>query len=447
MTRLLVRRSGPLRGRLRVPSDLAIGQQAIVWGALGSGQSVITGLYPRPDHELLVNALRSMGVSIADTPQGLRIAGVGVAGLRAPPGALDAGASPSTLEILAALLVGQRFGTRVEAAEILSRHPLTTLIEPLRARGAPISAKADERGVLHAPVSVAPLFEDEALFDVEIAIPEGDPATKLALFVSGLRMRGITAVSEGVLSADHVERALVALGLKLNTMGTLAVLDTSDAEPRWDGFAWQIPGDFSLVAPLLALVSAIAGSDVQLEGVGVNRTRASFLDVLRHAGAHVSVVPKGDSAGNEPVADLRVQSAALRGVRVLGELAVRTRDELGAIGLLGAAANGRISVRDLGALRTLEPCPLTILARVLRDFGAECTDYDDGFDLDPMKQLVGREIPADAPVSARLLGLFLGLVADGETVIGGAEGLDALYPGVVDALTSLGAPIELEKAP
>ncbi len=434
----------PLRGTLQLPGDLQIGQQALVWAALSDGPCLVSGLAPRADHTLLVAGLREMGVSIAETDAGFRIQGVGLRGLRAPRVALQAGDSASTLDILSTLLACQLFGTRIEAYGRAALRSMRTVVEPLRERGAAINGKRDDQGDVYAPIAVTPLLANERLADAEIEIPDGDPRTKLALLISGLYARGITAISEGTLSPDHVERALVALGAPLETMVSMAMLDTSDWEPHWQGFSWRVPGDFGLAAYVIAAAAAIPGSDVTLLGVGVNRTRAAFFDVLRHAGAKVNVIPKGDTAGDEPLADVRVRHAGLRGVRVFGELALRVRDELPAVALVALGASSRTSVRDVASVRLEKPDKLKALSNCLRRFRCECTDYEDGFDLEPSRpRAVALEVKDIA--GAELAALFLGLAADGETRIDQATQIESDYPGVVAALCSLGAQIEMEE--
>ena len=134
----------------------------------------------------------------------------------------------------------------------------------------------------------------------EIEIPDGDAVTKLGLLLSGLYVPGTTAVAEGMLSIDHAERALMTLGAGIQTQGAMTLLDRSEKRGSWPGFEWQIPGDFSLACWLMAAALSVPGSDVIIEGVGLNRTRSAFLEVLSHGGAAITVTPKGDLAGDEP---------------------------------------------------------------------------------------------------------------------------------------------------
>ncbi len=446
MRRLRIEPGRPLRGRIRVPGDLLIGQQALVWAALAEGPSLIRGLSARADHRLLCDALRAMGVPVAETELGIRVMGVGLRGLRMPPGALRAQGSVTTLELLTALLTPQHFGTRVEADGPALTHSLRTLIAPLRARGAHVSGRTAEDGDVRAPVAVAPLLPEESLAEAEIQIPDGDAVTKLGLLVSGLYVAGATGIAEGLLSIDHAERALMRLGAGIQTQGSMTLLDRSEASGSWPGFDWHIPGDFSLACWLMAAALAVPGSDVILEGVGVNRTRSAFLEILGHAGAAIELTPKGDAAGDEPVADLRVRSSRLRGAHVVGELAFRVAQDAVALLALSPCLGGKITVRDLAFLRSRVPDPLRAPAQLLRDNGFECASFADGFDLLPSNSRTDAlQLPDDPSPACVLLACTLALSARSETRIDHAERLDALYPGFSEALVSLGANLAREE--
>jgi 3-phosphoshikimate 1-carboxyvinyltransferase len=389
-----------------------------------------------------------MGVPVANTPAGVRVMGVGLRGLKLPKGALQAGDSSSSLELLTALLSAQHFGTRIEASGPALTHSLRTLIGPLRARGAHVSGKQTDEGDLRAPVAVAPLMPDEPLAEAEIEIPDGDALTKLGLLVSGLYVPGATVVAEGMLSCDHTERALMSLGAGIQTQGPMTLLERSGGSQSWPGFDWHIPGDFSLACWLVACALTVPGSDVQIEGVGLNRSRTALLELLGHAGADVSVTPKGDAAGDEPVGDIRVRSSRLRSAHVAGELAFRLGADAAALFALSPALGGKLSVRDLASLRARVPDPLRAPAQVLRDNGLECTDYADGFDLlpspDRAPQVRLSATGAQTP-EGLLVALVLALSAGDETRIEHAQSVDALYPGLGETLAALGAGIAWEE--
>jgi 3-phosphoshikimate 1-carboxyvinyltransferase len=451
VTHLHIVRAGPLVGRASLPGDLHIGQQALLWAALAHGESSVEGLAPRRDHQLLVAALRELGVTITEEASGYRVSGVGVSGLRIPGGALRAGDSESTLEILVSLLAGQHFGTRVEGSGHARTHSLRTLLGPLRERGAHVRGTREEDGDVHAPVAVAPLLPDELLESVEIGIPFGDAATKLGLLLSGLYTRGVTAISETMLSRDHAERALVALGAPVQTAAGMTLLDTSHGAQGdalgWPGFSWRIPGDFTLASYLVAAALCVEGSDVLIEGVGLNPTRTAFLEALRGTGARVEVTPRGDLAGNEPVGVLRARASTLSSIRVGGERGFRLLDEVPALLALSLRCRTRLTVRDIALLRGRSPDALKATVDLLSRFGVGCTVYEDGVEIDPPATLRGAHVTSDVPPAQALLACILGLSADGETQIDDAERLDACYPGLVSTLSSLGARIERREDP
>lgn len=431
---LRIRPGRPLRGRVRVPVDLHIAQQALIWAALAHGRSTLVGLDARSDS--LITALGALGVRI----EGDRVEGVGLRGLTMPTGALDARDSESALVLLTSLLAGQTFGTRVLGPDT----SLRTLIAPLRARGAHVAGKASESD-LRPPVAVAPMLADELLESVEIDIPTGDANTKFGLLLSGLYARGVTAIREGMLSRDHAERALVALGLPLSTAAGMTLLDTREGDPAWAGFHWELPGDFTIASYLLAAGLIVPGSELTVQGVGLNPTRTAWLDALRGSGARASVVPKGDCAGNEPRGDVRVAASQLARIRVGGERAFGLLDEVPALAALAVASRDRVSIRDVTALRARTPDAVNALRDLLARFGIGSTVYEDGLEIDPPERLRGARIGAEVPPAQALLGCVLGLAADGETVVEDGARLEARYPGVLSALLALGAEIAREE--
>jgi 3-phosphoshikimate 1-carboxyvinyltransferase len=446
VSRLRIRRSGPLRGRARLAGDLHIGQQALLWAALADGPCTVRGLGQRRDHTLLTRVLGELGVAVVRESDGTyQVDGRGLSGLTMPKGVLQAGDSATTLELVVALLSAQRFGTRVEVAQGARTRSLRTLILPLRERGANVAGQRSDDGDVHPPVAVAPLLADELLGEVEIAIPQGDPSTKLALLISGLYARGVTAISESMLSRDHAERALMSLGAPIQTAAGMTLLDTTESMPAWGGFDWQVPGDFTLASYVLAAAMIVEGSDVRVEGVGLNPTRIALLETLRGTGARMALEPRGEVAGSEPLGDLRVQSSKLSRVRTGGERAFGTLDEVPALLALSVVARDRVSVRDVGLLRSQSPDALKASSALLARFGVACTSYEDGLELDPPGVLTGAHVSADVPPPQALLGCVLGLVAEGETQIDAAETLDALYPGFVDTLIAMGANIERDE--
>jgi 3-phosphoshikimate 1-carboxyvinyltransferase len=438
-----VRRSGPLRGTVRAPGDKSIGHRSLIFAALGRGMSRITGLSEGLDNAATQRAFRSMGVAVERVDEATTVRGVGLHGLHMPADVIDCGNSGTTMRLLAGLLSGQRFGTRMVGDESLTRRPMGRVIKPLRARGAHIAgsagAKPDE---LYPPISIAPLLEGEALKGIEYAMPIASAQVKSALLLSGLYASGPTAIEEPVLSRDHTERMMLALGVPLQTAGASVVLDPNlEWAGGWEPVDWHVPGDPSSAAfPLLA-AAMVPGSQVSVQDVCVNPTRTGLLDWLRLLGANVSHRPSGHGAGDEPMAEITVAHGTIRGSVAGGELIVRMIDEVPAVCALAAVTKGPTEIRDATELRVKESDRIATMAQVLTAFGVPCEELPDGLIITGGGPLRGTRIDSRGDHRIAMSAALLGLMAEGESVIDGAEAVDTSFPGFVELMRSLGADI------
>jgi 3-phosphoshikimate 1-carboxyvinyltransferase len=440
-------RSRPLRGTVRVPGDKSIGHRALLFGALGEGTSRVTGLSGGLDNAATASALAAMGVRIEIDGTSARIDGVGLRGLRMPRGHLDCGNSGTTMRMLAGLLVAQSFGTRLVGDASLSRRPMRRIVEPLRARGGHVAGVSGAKeGEHYAPLSVAPLLPGERLASVEFDMPVASAQVKTALLLSGLYASGPTALREPVLSRDHTERMMRALGVPLETGGPMVCLDPSGWRGGWDGFTWDVPGDPSSAAFFVAAALMVPGSEIAIAGVGVNPTRTGLFDVLRPMGARPPFVPKGEAAGGEPVADVVVAHAPLVGGRAGGELVTRMIDEVPVLAALAAVARGRTEVFDARELRVKESDRIATMASVLRAFGAPCTERDDGLTVEGGAPLAAAHVASEGDHRIAMSAALLALAADGESVIDDVACVDTSFPGFAATLRALGADLREEPA-
>lgn len=446
MKRYRVRSSGALRGEVRVPGDKSIGHRALLFAGLADGASTLHGLGGGLDNRATAHAMRALGAGVEVDGTSARVRGAGLTRLRMPPGHIDCGNSGTTMRLLAGLLVAQPFGCRLIGDASLSRRPMGRVVAPLRARGGHIAgvsgSKPDE---VYPPLSIAPLVEGETLRGLEYDMPVASAQVKTALLLSGLYARGPTALREPVLSRDHTERMLLALGVPLETAGTMTVLDPAGWDRRWSGFDWEVPGDLSSAAFVIAAALLVPGSEVALRSVGVNPTRTGILDVLRACGARVGVVPKGEGAGHEPTADLEVTHQGLRGARVGGELLVRMIDEVPALCALAAGIRGRTEIRDAAELRVKESDRLAIMAGVLQAFGVPCEELDDGMVIEGGGALQGAHVRSHGDHRVAMAAAILGLAAEGETVIDDVECVDTSFPAFPQMLRDLGGRLDEEE--
>ncbi len=435
--------TSPLRGEVHVPGDKSIGHRALIFAGLAEGDCVVRGLSGGLDNLATAEALREMGVSIEREGSTARIGGVGLRGLRIPRGQLDCGNSGTTMRLLAGLLVAQRFGTRLVGDASLSRRPMKRLIEPLRARGGLIAGTVRlESQDLYAPLSVAPLLEHEHLIGLEHEMGVASAQVKTALLLSGLYARGLTAIREPVLSRDHTERMLRALSVPIERLGPMVVLDPSDWRGGWDPFEWEVPGDPSSAAFFLAAAHLVPKSEITVKSVCVNPTRTGFFDVLRAMGSTAYLLPQGDAAGDEPLADVLVErSVSLVGTRTGGELVTRMIDEVPAFAAMAAGARGRTEIRDAGELRVKESDRIATMTLVLRAFGVECEELDDGMRIEGGARLKAANVQSGGDHRIAMSAAVLALRAEGETIVDDVDCVDTSFPGFAATLRALGADI------
>jgi 3-phosphoshikimate 1-carboxyvinyltransferase len=276
-------------------------------------------------------------------------------------------------------------------------------------------------------------------------MPIASAQVKSAMLLSGLFASGPTVVEEPVVSRDHTERMLQALGMPLEAVGASVSLHPPADPKAIAPFDVDLPGDLSAAAFLLVAAQVVEGSTVTVRSTGINPTRSGIVDILRAFGAEIVVEPQGDALG-EPVGELTSRQARLRGCGVGGELAVRAIDEIPIAAVLAARAHGDSEFCDVAELRVKESDRIALMVKLLADFGVRTEERADGF--------VVRGRPAGALKAARvwsahdhriaMSAAVLGLVADGETVIEDVDCIGTSFPRFAGTLRALGAEIEVQ---
>ncbi|MGC8504239.1 MAG: 3-phosphoshikimate 1-carboxyvinyltransferase [Acidithiobacillus sp.] len=357
---------GRLSGRLRVPGDKSISHRAVILGALAEGVTEVEGLLEGADVLATVAAFRAMGVTM-EGPQGgrLRIHGVGLHGLRQPPAPLDCGNSGTAMRLLAGVLAGQSFASTLVGDASLQQRPMGRILTPLTAMGAQISA-ADGRAPLH--------INGARLRGIHYAMPMASAQVKSAILLAGLYAEGESCVTEPAPTRDHSERMLAGFGYALRRHGPQACLRGGG---RLRGQNLVVPADISSAAFFLLGASIAPGSDLCLEGVGINPTRTGVIEILTRMGARIDLGNLRE-VGGEPVADIRVRSAPLQGIRIPRHLVPLAIDEFPAIFIAAACAAGETVIDGAAELRVKESDRLAVMAAGLKALGVEVAEYPAG---------------------------------------------------------------------
>ena len=420
--RVRVRRAARLAAEVVAPGDKSISHRALLFGALGTRPMEVRNLAPGADVRSTALCLRLVGTDVVPGEQ-WTVCGGGPDGFRSPRSVLDCGNSGTSMRLLVGLLAGAGVEASLDGDASLRRRPMGRVLVPLRAMD------ADVRGVgageERAPLSVRPA---PSLQGVTHRLPIASAQVKSALILAGLRASGETRIGEPEPSRDHSERMLRAWGAPVRVEAGEVRVSRLE-RPLELPPSVEVPGDPSSAAFWLGAGLLVPGARVAVRGVDVNPTRTGFLAVLERMGAVVEREAEEARAG-DPVATLRTRGgSSLRGTEIAPSEVPSLLDEVPLLAVVASQARGETRLTGARELRTKESDRLRQLVLGLRAMGAEVEELDDGFVLQGPARLRGTAIDAASDHRIAMAFAIAGLVADGETVIDGAEWADISYPG------------------
>jgi 3-phosphoshikimate 1-carboxyvinyltransferase len=448
--------AGPLRGSLTPPPDKSISHRAAIVAAMGEGETAISNYLDAADTRSTLDAVRGLGAVVESDPRdaagetgidtvhnspsarvGVRIRGVGLRGAR--PADIDVGNAGTLLRILPGWLAGNPGGEwTLDGDESIRRRPVDRVATPLREMGASVTCRDDRL----PPLAVG----GRPLRGIEYRLPVPSAQVKSCVLLAGLLAEGETSVVEPQPTRNHTELLLRAAGadLAVEDVGTPVTIHgelpsrrvrVALAE-RVEPGALTIPGDFSSAAFFLVAALLVPGSDVRLEGVGINPTRIGLLGVLNRMGGAIEVIETA-AAGPEPRATIVARHGPLEGARVGGSEVPLTIDELPLVGLAGCFAEGQTIVSGAEELRLKESDRITTVVDGLRGIGAEIEATGDGFVVSGGGGLRGGTLDAAGDHRLAMLGAIAGLAASEGVEIRGFEAAGISYPGFGRDLTTL----------
>ena len=419
-------RGNPLSGELTVPGDKSVSHRAIMFGALADGSTRIDGFLEGEDTRATAAIFAQMGVRIEAPSEGVRIVhGVGLHGLQPPAGPLDCGNAGTAMRLLAGLLAGQRFDSVLVGDASLSKRPMRRVIEPLQAMGAIIESN-DGR----APLRIR---GGQSLQGIEYALPVASAQIKSALLLAGLYAQGETHVREPHPTRDYSERMLAAFGASCAFVpGEAALLGGFPLQAR----DVSVPADFSSAAFFIVAASIVPGSELVLRKVGMNPRRTGLLHVLRAMGADIVEEGAGEQGG-EPLADLRVRHAPLRGIEVPVEHVPDMIDEFPALFIAAACAEGATVVRGAAELRVKESDRIATMATGLRALGIAVDETADGATIHG-GTLHGGEVESHGDHRIAMSFCIAAQRAAGEVVVHDVANVATSFPGFDTLARSVG---------
>ncbi len=416
-----------VRGHLLVPGDKSISHRYVLLSALADGRSTIDHLSPGADVAASLGCVEALGARVDRLgPASVHITGQGHGGLRQASGPLACLNSGTTMRLLAGIVAGLPFVSKLTGDDSLSRRPMGRIIDPLTRMGARIESQEGR-----APL----VIQGGPLRAVTWAPPVASAQIKSAVLLAGLSATGTTVVHEPAATRDHTERAFPLFGLRCDVQGLTVSVAGGQRASAPTGVL-TVPGDPSSAAVWAAAAAALPGSSVQFPGVALNPRRLGFLTALTRLGARVTIVTDAE-IGGESVGTIAVAFGDRQDTTIGPDEVPDLIDELPVLAAV-AAFGRRLEVRGAGELRVKESDRITALVTGLRALGVEAEEFPDGFAIDgTVRQPRGGE--ADAAGDHRLVMAFtlIALGASGPTGIRGAERVAVSYPAFIADLQRL----------
>ncbi len=414
-------------GVIELPGDKSISHRYAILAALAEGTSEIQNYASAADCRSTLECLRGLGIGIESSEGRVRIAGKGLDGLREPRRALDAENSGSTMRMLAGVLAGQRFTSKITGDDSLRKRPMRRVIEPLRQMGAEIRSQDGDR----APLEI----RGGELRAIDYTPPTPSAQVKSAVLLAGLYAEGITTARETIQTRDHTEVALREFGAVIDGgRGAIRI----HPRPKLTARQLVVPSDLSTAVFLIGATLVLPGSSLMLHNVGLNPTRARVLDFFNSIGASVRVATVQMRNG-ELVGDVSVRYAPIEGGTISGSQVAEMIDELPMLAALGPYTEKGIEIHDAQELRVKESDRIAALAEGLRQMGARVEEFPDGLRVEGRSagKLRGAKVDprGDHRIAMALSVAALG--AEGDTTIRDAECVAVSFPEFYSTLDKL----------
>lgn len=426
------RPGGTVTGTIRVPGDKSISHRSIMLGSLAEGRTEVEGFLEGEDALATLQAFRDMGVVIEGPDRGkVTVHGVGLHGLKAPADSLYVGNSGTSMRLLAGLLAGQSFNTELTGDDSLSKRPMERVAKPLRLMGASIETGEGGR----PPVRIQ---GGQSLKGTHYDMPMASAQVKSAVLLAGLYAEGETSVTEPAPTRDHSERMLRGFGYDVLTEGNRVTLKGGG---RLKGTRIDVPADISSAAFFLVAASITPGADLTLQHVGVNPTRTGVIDILRLMGADITLTNPRE-VGGEPVADIRVRYAPLKGIRIPKELVPLAIDEFPVLFIAAVCAEGETLLEGAEELRVKESDRIQVMADGLQNLGVHTQVLADGIRLQ-RADLGGGEVESHGDHRIAMAFAVAALRANGEILINNCANVATSFPGFVELASGCGFQLEV----
>jgi len=424
---------GKLTGETRVPGDKSISHRSIMLGSLAVGRTEIDGFLEGEDSLATLNAFRSLGVNITGPQNGhVTIDGVGMQGLQAPIGPLDLGNSGTSMRLLAGLLSAQPFPIELTGDASLNQRPMKRVTEPLTKMGADIISS--DSGT--PPIKIS---GGSSLQGIDYTLPVASAQIKSCLLLAGMYAQGETRITQPAPTRDHTERMLQGFGYPIETHKDSVIIQGGGS---LQAATIDIPGDISSAAFFIVGATIAPDSSLLLKHVGVNPTRLGVITLLKMMGADIQIVNERDVNG-EPVADIMIKAAKLRGINIPQDQVPLAIDEFPILFIAAACAEGETRLTGARELRVKESDRIQTMADGLKILGIDATSLDDGIVIKG-GQINGGKVNSHGDHRIAMSFAIAAFAATGGIDIEDCDNVNTSFPHFVDLAKKLGLSISLQ---
>lgn len=414
-----------------VPGDKSISHRAVMLGSIARGTTEISHFLSGADCLSTIHCFQKMGIKIEEANGLVLVHGQGLRQLHAPESVLDTGNSGTTTRLISGILAGQSFSSVLSGDQSLNSRPMDRIMIPLNQMGAHVSSIHDN--------GCAPLrIEPGTLHGIHYSSPVASAQVKSAVLLAGLYADGPVSVTEPALSRNHTELMLKSFGADLSSEMHEDGSATASVRPCQELYGQKIhvPGDISSAAYFIAAGLLAPDSWILVKNVGINPTRAGFLEVCKRMGAKLTFLNRSIQGG-EAMADILVTPQALNGITIEGALIPALIDEIPIIAVMAAFAQGTTMIRDAAELKVKETNRIDTITENLRAMGADITPTDDGMIIRGTGDLKGAQIQSYLDHRIAMAFSVAALAAEGKTTILDSQCVDVSYPGFFDQLSRL----------
>ena len=419
-----------LSGDIRVDGDKSISHRAVMLGALAEGTTRVRNILEGEDVKATVAAFRQMGILIENVEGDYLIHGTGLNGLRKPGSVLDLGNSGTAFRLLTGILCGQKWRSEMTGDASLRSRPMGRIINPLTQMGASITAPQEK-----PPLTINP---SSGLQGIRYQLPVASAQVKSAILLAGLYAEGDTSVKEPAPTRDHTERMLRGFGYSVIQDGSWIVLAGGG---KLTATQIDVPADLSSATFFILGALISPDSDITLSRVGVNPTRNGVLPILERMGARIEKC-NHDMVAGEPVCDLRVRSSRLIGTNIDDTEVALAVDEIPAIAVAAACAEGTTEIRGAGELRVKESDRISTTVAGLRGLGIKVEEHPDGMTISG-GQFVGGNVDSCGDHRIAMAFTMAANVATGHTRVSNTECVATSFPSFLDLALRSGMDVEL----